>query len=56
VKTGLKVKGAKGDALVFHSVTAGGAFEPMSEHAGLPVTEGVKYLASRWIHAHRFAP
>ncbi len=56
VKTGLKVKGAKGDVLVFHSVTPDGAFDPMSEHAGLPVTDGVKYLASRWIHAHRFAP
>jgi len=56
VKSGLKVKGEKGDVLVFHSVTADGAFDPMSEHAGLPVTSGTKYLASRWIHAHRFAP
>jgi prolyl 4-hydroxylase len=56
VKTGLKVKGEKGDVLVFHSTTPDGAFDPMSEHAGLPVTEGVKFLASRWIHPHRFAP
>jgi prolyl 4-hydroxylase len=56
VKSGLKVKGRKGDVLVFHSVTADGAFDPMSEHAGLPVVSGTKYLASRWIHAHRFAP
>jgi prolyl 4-hydroxylase len=56
VKSGLKVKGRKGDVLVFHSVTADGAFDPMSEHAGLPVAAGTKYLASRWIHAHRFAP
>jgi prolyl 4-hydroxylase len=56
VKTGLKVKGRKGDVLVFRSTTADGAFDPMSEHAGLPVVRGTKYLASRWIHAHRYAP
>jgi prolyl 4-hydroxylase len=56
VKTGLKVKGRKGDVLVFRSVTADGGFDPMSEHAGLPVESGTKFLASRWIHARRFAP
>ena len=55
VKTGLEVKGRKGDALVFSSVDAEGRFEPLSEHAGLPVTSGVKYLASRWIRAGRHA-
>ena len=55
VKTGLKVKGRKGDALVFSSVNAEGGFEPLSEHAGLPVTSGTKYLASRWIRAGRHA-
>lgn len=53
VKTGLKVKGRKGDALVFSSVRGDGEFEPLSEHAGLPVTSGAKYLASRWIRARR---
>jgi len=53
VKTGLKVKGRKGDALIFRSVDADGGFEPLSEHAGLPVTSGTKYLASRWIRAGR---
>lgn len=55
VKTGLKVKGRKGDALVFSSIEAEGRFEPLSEHAGLPVTRGTKYLASRWIRARRHA-
>lgn len=53
IKTGLKVRGHKGDALVFRSTNAAGGFEPLSEHAGLPVTGGTKYLASRWIRAHR---
>jgi prolyl 4-hydroxylase len=56
VKTGLKVKGRKGDVLVFRSATPDGGFDPMSEHAGLPVVSGTKFLASRWIHAHRYAP
>ena len=56
VKTGLKVKGGIGDVLVFRSTTPDGEFDPMSEHAGLPVLSGTKYLASRWIHEHRFAP
>lgn len=55
VKTGLKVKGAKGDVLVFRSADADGGLDPLSEHAGLPVTGGVKYLASRWIHERRYA-
>jgi prolyl 4-hydroxylase len=55
VETGLKVKGRKGDALVFSSVDPQGRFDPLSEHAGLPVTRGVKYLASRWIRANRHA-
>jgi prolyl 4-hydroxylase len=56
VKTGLKVKGRKGDVLVFRSATADGGFDPLSEHAGLPVLAGTKFLASRWIHVHRYAP
>ena len=53
VKTGLKIRGRKGDALIFSSIGADGGFEPLSEHAGLPVTSGTKYLASRWIRARR---
>ncbi|HEX8839590.1 MAG TPA: 2OG-Fe(II) oxygenase [Sphingomicrobium sp.] len=51
VKTGLKVRGRKGDVLVFRSQGPDGGLDPMSEHAGLPVTSGTKYLASRWIRA-----
>jgi prolyl 4-hydroxylase len=55
VKTGLKVKGRTGDVLVFRSETEDGRCDLLSEHAGLPVTEGIKYLGSRWIHKRRFA-
>ena len=47
--TGLKIKGAKGDGLLFRNADAFGAPDPASRHAGLPVVTGEKYLASRWI-------
>ncbi len=56
VETGLTVKGRKGDTLVFRSVGPDGNFDPLSMHAGLPVTRGTKYLASRWIRAGRHSP
>ena len=48
-RLGLKVKGRKGDVLVFRNTTAGGFPDPISEHAGLPVVNGIKYRGSRWI-------
>lgn len=53
-RIGLKVKGRKGDALVFSNTGPDGRADPLSEHAGLPVQSGVKYLASRWIRGRRF--
>ncbi len=47
--TGLTVRGRIGDALLFRNVDVAGRADPSARHAGLPVTEGVKYLASRWI-------
>ena len=49
-RAGLDVKGRTGDAIVFRSLRADGRPDPMSAHAGLPVTKGVKLLASRWIN------
>jgi prolyl 4-hydroxylase len=53
VKTGLKVRGRKGDVLIFRSQAPDGGLDPLSEHAGLPVICGTKYLASRWIRARK---
>lgn len=54
--TGLKVKGRKGDGLLFRNADATGAPDRNAQHAGLPVTAGEKYLASRWIRERRFTP
>lgn len=46
---GVQVKGGVGDMLLFNNVTAEGTADPRMIHAGLPVTRGVKWMASRWI-------
>ena len=56
VQTELKVRGKGGDMLLFSNVTPDGEFDPMAEHAGLPVTRGAKYLATRWIREGRWIP
>jgi prolyl 4-hydroxylase len=56
VKTGLEVRGNTGDVLVFGNAGADGKRNPLSEHAGLPVTDGTKYLATRWIRERRWIP
>jgi prolyl 4-hydroxylase len=54
MRTGLRFKGRKGDALVFRNALADGRADEMSQHAGLPVTRGEKLIASRWIRARPF--
>jgi prolyl 4-hydroxylase len=49
IKTGLSIQGRKGDALLFRNADDDARPDPNSQHAGLPVTSGEKYLASRWI-------
>ncbi|AMG74368.1 Peptidyl prolyl 4-hydroxylase, alpha subunit [Sphingopyxis granuli] len=56
IKTALKVKGRKGDLLLFRNTLSDGSVDPMSEHEGSSIISGTKYLASRWIRERRFAP
>jgi prolyl 4-hydroxylase len=53
-RTGLSFRGRTGDALFFRNAGADGRADPLALHAGLPVTRGTKYLASRWIRAGKF--
>jgi prolyl 4-hydroxylase len=55
VRTSLKVRGRKGDALIFRNIREDRSANPLSEHAGLPVVKGAKFLASRWIRERRWA-
>jgi len=53
---GLTIAVQAGDLLVFDNVDASGAPEPLSRHAGLPVAQGNKWIATRWIRAHPLDP
>jgi prolyl 4-hydroxylase len=56
VQTGMQVRGKAGDVLVFRNARDDGTKEPLAQHAGMPVTAGVKYLATRWIRERRWIP
>jgi prolyl 4-hydroxylase len=50
---GLEVRGRKGDGLLFRNAARDGTPDQRAIHAGLPITRGVKHVASRWIRAER---
>ena len=56
IKADFMVKGRKGDALVFRNIMPDRRADPMAEHAGLPVTKGVKLLASLWMRERPYMP
>ncbi|HEY4030469.1 MAG TPA: 2OG-Fe(II) oxygenase [Caulobacteraceae bacterium] len=49
LRLGLRHRGKKGDALMFRNVDALGQPDPRTQHAGLPPTQGEKWLLSVWI-------
>jgi hypothetical protein len=53
-RTGLRHKGGMGDAVYFANIDPAGKPDPMSLHAGLPVTSGEKWILSQWIHDRPF--
>lgn len=50
----LEVAPNPGTVLVFRNVDERGEIEPRTLHAGLPVTAGEKWLATRWIRENAF--
>lgn len=53
---GVRVRPRAGDVLIFHNALPDGRMDPSARHAGLPVTSGVKWIATRWIRAERYDP
>lgn len=56
LRTGLKVRGRIGDAVLFRNAAPDGTPDSNSLHAGLPVLSGEKFIASRWIRQQEFGP
>ena len=56
LQLGLRHRGRKGDALMFRNVNANGEVEPRTLHAGLPPTQGEKWLLSVWIRDRALVP
>jgi prolyl 4-hydroxylase len=53
---GVQFAGHAGDALIFRNVDEEGRPDLASRHAGLPVTTGTKWLATRWIRQRDYHP
>ncbi len=53
-KIKVRIRGAVGDMLVFRNLRDNGQFDERMIHAGLPVTQGVKWMASRWIRGEDY--
>lgn len=51
----IRTLGGKGDALVFRNALPDGTADQRARHAGLPVTSGEKWVASRWIRQRPYA-
>jgi hypothetical protein len=56
LRLGLRHRGRKGDALLFRNVDAQGQPDRRTLHAGLPPTQGEKWLLSLWIRDRAFPP
>lgn len=52
---GLEVRPRRGAGVYFADVDAAGAIDPATLHAGVPVVDGVKYIATRWLRQQAFA-
>ncbi|WP_019673900.1 2OG-Fe(II) oxygenase [Psychrobacter lutiphocae] len=48
-KLNFEVRPKKGSALYFANTDLNGDINPLTLHAGMPVTEGVKYLSTKWL-------
>ena len=53
---GVTVRGGIGDLLIFHNLDAEKLPDPRMVHAGRPVTQGEKWLATRWIRGSDYLP
>ena len=53
---GLSLAAQAGDAIMFDNCLVDGTVDLLSRHAGLPVTKGAKWIATRWIRQSTYDP
>ena len=53
---GLTITGKAGDLLLFSNVQFDGRPDPRTQHAGLPVRSGTKWIATRWLRERKYDP
>jgi len=53
---GVTIAGKAGDMLLFSNLGSDGRADPRSQHAGLPVLTGTKWIATRWLRKSRYDP
>lgn len=53
---GVEFRGRTGDALIFRNVDRNSEPDLRTRHAGLPISSGVKWLATRWIRQSHYHP
>lgn len=51
---GVSYRGGLGDALMFQNIHDDGTANMLMRHAGMPLTEGNKWVASKWIRERKF--
>ena len=56
LSNGLKIAPHAGDAIIFDNTLPDGSIDRSADHAGLPVRQGIKWLATRWIRAASYDP
>ena len=54
LSSNLKYRGRVGDAILFHNVLEDGNPDRSTKHAGLPVEQGAKWLASKWFRERAY--
>lgn len=53
---GIEWRGDVGDAILFKNIQSDGLVDARSQHAGLPVASGEKWVCTRWIRRGHFDP
>ena len=55
-RIGLEIAPVKGNAVLFSYLLPDGTLDERTLHAGLPVIEGEKWIATKWLRERPYCP